>query len=32
MKVRVINKGNNGNKATASVCPWVLDVPPETKQ
>ena len=32
MKVRVINKGNGGSKATASVCPWVLDVPPETKQ
>jgi hypothetical protein len=32
MKVTVINKGNGGNKVTASVCPWVLDVPPEQKR
>lgn len=28
LNIKVVAKG--GVKATASVCPWVLDVPPET--
>ena len=28
LNIKVVAKG--GVKATASVCPWVMDVPPET--
>lgn len=31
MKIQVIKKGNGGVK-TNSICPWVVDVPPESKK
>jgi hypothetical protein len=30
LNIKVVAKG--GTKATASVCPWVMDVPPETNR
>lgn len=29
MKIQVVKKGSK--KVAASVCPWVIDVPPDTK-
>lgn len=29
LNIKVVNKG--GVKAAASVCPWILDVPPEVQ-
>jgi hypothetical protein len=29
MKIQVVKKANSGVK-TMSVCPWVVEVPPET--
>ena len=31
MKIRVIKKGNATVK-TNNICPWVVDVPPETNK
>lgn len=31
MKIKVIAKGSP-SKATGSICPWVMDVPPETSR
>ena len=28
LSIKVVAKG--GNKSAASVCPWIMDVPPET--
>ena len=30
MKIQVVKKGSKVN--TNNVCPWVVDVPPETKK
>ena len=30
LNIKVVSKG--GTKAVASVCPWVMDVPPEAQQ
>ena len=30
LNIKVIAKG--GNKSAASICPWVLDVPPESNR
>lgn len=27
LNIKVVSKG--GNKAAGSICPWVMDVPPE---
>ncbi len=31
MKIQVIKKGNTGHK-TMSICPYVVDVPPEASK
>lgn len=31
VRISVIKKGSN-TKPVASVCPWVMDVPPETSR
>jgi hypothetical protein len=30
MTIKVISKGSKTSRAEGSVCPWVMDVPPET--
>lgn len=30
LKIKVVTKGNANTKPAANVCPWVVDVPPET--
>ncbi len=30
MTIKVITKASTGSRAGANVCPWVMDVPPET--
>ena len=32
MKIKVITKGSTTARAEGSICPWVMDVPPETKR
>lgn len=30
MKIKVITKATTGSKVAGNICPWVMDVPPET--
>ena len=32
MTIKVIAKGSKNSRAEGSVCPWIMDIPPETKR
>lgn len=32
MKIKVITAGSTSARVGANICPWVMDVPPESKQ